>query len=80
MAVEYSLDNILADKFSLTDGATGTNLFSKGLKAVDAPELWNIQHNRKIAELHTDFLEAGSQLILKNSFGGKSYRLRLHKA
>ena len=80
MALEYSLDDILSDKFLLTDGATGTNLFSKGLTAGDAPELWNLEHNNKIAELHTDFLEAGSQLILTNSFGGSSCRLRLHKA
>ena len=40
MAVEHSLDDILADKFLLTDGGTGTNLFSKGLTAGDAPELW----------------------------------------
>ena len=53
MAVESSLDNILADKLLLTDGATGTNLFSKGLIAGDAPELWNIEHNKKIAELHS---------------------------
>ena len=65
MAVECSLDNILADKFLLTDGATGTNLFSKWLTAEDAPELWNIEHNKKIAELHTDFLEAGSHLLLQ---------------
>ena len=80
MAVGHSLDDILADKFLLTDGGTGTNLFSKGLTAGDATELWNIEHNKKIAELHTDFLEAGSQLILTNSFGGSSCRLRLHKA
>ena len=80
MATEYGLDNLLEEKFLLTDGATGTNLFSKGLTAGDAPELWNIDQNKKIAELHTDFLEAGSQLILTNSFGGSSCRLRLHTA
>ena len=43
MAAEYGLDNLLAEKFLLTDGATGTNLFSKGLTTGDAPELWNIE-------------------------------------
>ena len=49
----------------LADGATGTNLFLKGLLKGDAPELWNLKQSKKIAELHTDFLEAGSQLILQ---------------
>ena len=59
MTPESSWDQLLAAKFLLADGATGTNLFSKGLTTGDAPELWNIQHTRKIAELHTDFLKAG---------------------
>ncbi len=60
MAAEYCLDNLLAEKVSLTDGATETNLFSKGLTAGDAPELWNVDQNKEISELHTDFLGAGS--------------------
>ena len=80
MNLESSLDQLLAAKFLLTDGAMGTNLFSRGLTTGDAPELWNIEDAKKIAELHTDFLEAGSQLILTNSFGGSSCRLKLHKA
>ena len=47
------------------DGATGTNLFLKGLLTGDAQELWNLKQSKKIAELHTEFLEAGSQLILQ---------------
>ena len=80
MIPETKWDKLLAAKFLLADGATGTNLFSKGLTTGDAPELWNIKNIKKIVELHTDFLEAGSQLILTNSFGGSSSRLKLHKA
>jgi len=80
MTPESNWDKLLAAKFLLADGATGTNLFSKGLTTGDAPELWNIENTRKIGELHTDFLEAGSQIILTNSFGGSSCRLKLHKA
>ena len=49
----------------LADGATGTNLFLKGLLTGDAPELWNLEQSKKIAELNTDFLGVGSQLILQ---------------
>ena len=80
MVLESSFDRLLEAKFLLTDGATGTNLFLKGLLTGDAPELWNLNQPKKIFELHTDFLEAGSQLILTNSFGGSSCRLKLHNA
>tara|TARA_B100000963_G_C22556662_1_gene639343 strand:+ start:81 stop:1088 length:1008 start_codon:yes stop_codon:yes gene_type:complete len=80
MGIETSFDRLLEDKFLLADGATGTNLFLKGLLTGDAPELWNLNQSNKIFELHTEFLEAGSQLILTNSFGGSSCRLKLHNA
>ena len=80
MRIETSFDRLLEDKFLLADGATGTNLFLKGLLTGDAPELWNLDQPKKIFELHTEFLEAGSQLILTNSFGGSSCRLKLHNA
>ena len=78
MDKEISLDRLSKAKFLLADGAIGTNLFLKGLLTEDAPELWNLNQSKKISELHIDFLEAGSQLILTNSFGGSSCRLKLH--
>lgn len=64
----------------LADGATGTNLFAVGLQTGDAPELWNIDHPDRIRQLHKSFVDAGSDIILTNSFGGTHYRLALHKA
>lgn len=64
----------------LADGATGTNLFEVGLQTGDAPELWNIDHPDRISALHQSFVDAGSDIILTNSFGGTSYRLALHDA
>ncbi len=64
----------------LADGATGTNLFAVGLQTGDAPELWNIDHPDRIAALHRSFVDAGSDIILTNSFGGTHYRLALHGA
>ena len=62
----------------LADGATGTNLFAMGLEAGEAPELWNFEAPGKIADLHASFIQAGSDLILTNSFGGTRQRLKLH--
>ncbi|MEM7423969.1 MAG: betaine--homocysteine S-methyltransferase, partial [Pseudomonadota bacterium] len=79
------MDNALSDLLArrdwlLLDGATGTNLFEMGLEAGDAPELWNIEHPDRIRRLHQGFIDAGSDIVLTNSFGGSRYRLKLHAA
>ena len=75
------LKNLLDERgVLLADGATGTNLFAEGLQTGDAPEIWNIDHPDRIANLHRSFVDAGSDIILTNSFGGTHYRLALHKA
>ena len=64
----------------LADGATGTNFFNMGLMSGDAPELWNEDEPEKVKELHRSFVEAGSDIILTNTFGGNRHRLKLHNA
>ena len=64
----------------LTDGATGTTLFEMGLEAGAAPELWNDEKPDNIRKLHQGFVDAGSDIILTNSFGGTRHRLKLHEA
>ncbi len=76
-----TLENLLSERdWLLADGATGTNYFAMGLQSGDAPELWNITQPDKVAHLHREFIEAGADIILTNSFGGSSYRLKLHQA
>ncbi|MBO6560300.1 MAG: betaine--homocysteine S-methyltransferase [Nisaea sp.] len=75
------LSELLAEKpWLLTDGATGTNLFARGLQHGDAPELWNLEEPEKIRAHYRDFIEAGSDIVLTNTFGGTANRLKLHKA
>ena len=57
----------------LADGATATNLFHTGLEAGYPPELWNIEFPERIKALHACFIEAGSDIILTNSFGGTPF-------
>ena len=81
MTAANPLSDLLAEKGVLmADGATGTNLFAMGLEAGEAPELWNEQQPEKITKLHQDFVDAGADIILTNSFGGTRQRLKLHKA
>jgi methionine synthase I (cobalamin-dependent) len=74
------LQSLLAEgRPLLADGATGTNLFVMGLTSGDAPELWNAEHPDRIESLHQAFVDAGSDIILTNSFGANRRRLMLHK-
>jgi methionine synthase I (cobalamin-dependent) len=75
------LTPLLAERpWLLADGATGSNLFERGLRSGDAPELWNSDHPERVAELQRAFVEAGADIILTNSFGGTRHRLKLHRA
>lgn len=77
----HALKDLLASKdVLLADGATGTNLFAMGLEAGEAPELWLESHPERITKLHQDFVDAGADIILTNSFGGTRHRLKLHHA
>lgn len=62
----------------ITDGATGTMLFQMGLQHGDSPELWNVEQPEKIHDLHRGYVEAGSQILLTNTFGANRLRLQLH--
>jgi len=62
----------------IADGAMGTELFARGLPAGEAPELWNLENPEAIVAIHNRYIGAGSDIVVTNSFGGTSYRLKLH--
>ena len=66
--------------YLLADGATGTNLFDMGLESGYSPEFWNLEFPERVKANHENFLRAGSDIILTNSFGANKYRLALHDA
>lgn len=75
------LTDLLAERgWLMADGGSGTGLFARGLETGDAPELWNVEEPEKVADLHREFIEAGSDIILTNSFGCNAMRLKLHQA
>jgi 5-methyltetrahydrofolate--homocysteine methyltransferase len=63
----------------LADGAMGTMLFLNGLQFGDPPEVWNLTQPEVIRRIHRGYLEAGSQILLTNTFGGNRLRLGLHR-
>jgi 5-methyltetrahydrofolate--homocysteine methyltransferase len=61
----------------IADGATGTTLQRAGLPPGAAPERWNLENPDAIRALHRGYVEAGSDLILTNTFGGSRPRLAM---
>lgn len=62
----------------LADGAMGTMLFAAGLQFGDPPEVWNLTASEVVRRVHRGYLDAGSQIIMTNTFGGNRLRLALH--
>ena len=61
----------------VADGAMGTMLFANGLQFGDPPEVWNLAHPDVIRRIQRSYIDAGSQILLTNTFGGNRARLKL---
>lgn len=66
----------LAQRTLIADGAMGTMLQAAGRQGGECGELWNLTQPDKIRAIHTAYLEAGSDIVLTNTFGGTCSRLR----
>ena len=76
-----SLQDLLAlGRPLLADGATGTNYFKVGLESGEPPEFWITDHPDRVTGLHQQFVDAGADIILTNTFGCNRHRLKLHNA
>jgi len=62
----------------LADGGMGTMLMELGLQFGASPELWNVEHPDRVRQVHRGYLQAGSRIVLTNTFGGNRLRLGLH--
>ena len=79
--MRISLYDLLQRKpLLLADGATGTNFMNMGLEPGFPPDLWNLSDPDKPRTLHQQFVDAGSDIILTNTFGANGPRLKLHDA
>jgi methionine synthase I (cobalamin-dependent) len=66
------LDKWLAGGPLITDGAWGTELQARGLAPGAAPDTWNLSHPERVEEVARAYVEAGSQVILTNTFRANS--------
>jgi len=61
--------------FLIADGAWGTELAKAGLQAGDCPEAWNETNPDAVFAVARGYVEAGSDIILTNTFGGSQLKL-----
>jgi 5-methyltetrahydrofolate--homocysteine methyltransferase len=59
----------------ILDGAMGTMLQQRGLKPGQSPEELNLTMPEVVASVHRDYIEAGADIIITNSFGGSRFKL-----
>jgi methionine synthase I (cobalamin-dependent) len=62
----------------LLDGGWGTELQKRGLEIGLHPDLWNLSHPEKVEAVARSYVEAGSQIILTNTFGSTRFTLGRH--
>lgn len=64
----------------VSDGAWGTQMQLRGLPAGHSPELWNVDNPHAVEDVARSYVDAGSDVILTNTFGGNRYILARHGA
>lgn len=70
-----SILELLGKRIVFFDGGTGTLLQQKGLQAGELPELWNIEKKQALIEIHKNYFESGSDIVLTNTFGANCIKL-----
>ena len=62
----------------LSDGAMGTELHNRGVAFDQCFDELNLTQPGLVAEIHREYIEAGSQIIQTNTFGANRYKLSQH--
>ena len=70
------VDRLNAGEILVADGATATNYQQMGMAIGVAPEEWVLDEPDRVRALHAAFIDAGADIILTDTFGGTSLRLR----
>ncbi|MSN24677.1 MAG: 5-methyltetrahydrofolate--homocysteine methyltransferase [Geobacter sp.] len=65
----------IREKALILDGAMGTMLQERGLKPGQSPEELNLTMPDVVASVHRDYINAGADIIITNTFGGTRFKL-----
>ncbi|MCD4831040.1 MAG: homocysteine S-methyltransferase family protein [Anaerohalosphaeraceae bacterium] len=75
MGIGKIVDAVKSGRILFSDGAWGTFLQKKGLQPGQCPELWCVERPDDVLAVAKGYVEAGSDMVESNSFGGTSYKL-----
>ncbi len=75
---DSSLSKAVRDATLLADGAMGTQLQLAGLEPGGCGEAWNVDRPDRILEIQRRYVEAGSECLITNTFGGSRIMLERH--
>jgi 5-methyltetrahydrofolate--homocysteine methyltransferase len=76
--LKKTLLDALEERPLLGDGAMGTQLMIAGLEQGNCGEAWNLTHPERVLAIHRRYVEAGSDCLLTNTFGGSRIMLNRH--
>lgn len=72
------IDDLLRNGPALSDGAWGTELQARGLALGEIPDYWNLEHADRVEAVARAYVEAGSDIILTNTFRANAIALAGH--
>lgn len=70
------IDELLSRGSVVTDGAWGTQMLARGLPTGELPDLWNLAHPERVEAVGRSYVDAGSRVILTNTFQSNRHALR----
>ena len=73
------IETLLDSGAVATDGSWGTQMQKRGLERGECPDSWNLSHPDRVLEVASNYVEAGSRIILTNTFGGSRLALKKFK-
>lgn len=69
------IERVKNGEILVSDGAWGTMLQTRGLKPGECPELWCLDHRNYVMDIPRQYIAAGADMTLTNSFGGSRFKL-----
>ncbi len=69
-----NFSEFLKNNIVYLDGGMGTLLQERGLMPGELPERWNVTHPDIICDIHTEYFNAGSNVVTANTFGANALK------
>ena len=70
------MGNLFDRDYIILDGAMGTMLQQKGMELGVVPETLNITKPEWIVDIHSQYINAGSDVVYANTFGANRYKMK----